>query len=164
MAFQDGSSRSLSRVRQSVVANRGGDGAESGNGSSLIEFVVTLPLLFSLIFCFIEVCLALYTWETISECAREGTHFAIFHGASCPTAGSPTCEVTAAQVNAYVMGLGWPNAGGGTMTAVTTYPDGNEAVGSRVQVKVTYRFPITLPFVPKTSLTMSSVSEMYILQ
>jgi hypothetical protein len=50
------------------------------------------------------------------------------------------------------------------MSVATTYPNGNEAVGSTVQVKVTYVFPITMPFVPKNSITMTSTSVMYILQ
>ena len=137
---------------------------EGEEGSALVEFAVTLPVLFTLIFCFMEMCLAFYTHQMISEAAREGTRYAMFHGASCPNSTSPTCEATAAQVNAAVSGMGWPDVAGGTLTVATTYPDGNEAVGSRVQVKVTYVFPISMPFVPKNSLTMTSTSLTYILQ
>jgi hypothetical protein len=66
-------------------------------------------------------------------------------------------------VNAYVSGLGWPNIGGGTVTPVTTY-DGNESVGSHVQVTVTYTFKITMPFVPKKSISLSSTSKATIIQ
>jgi Flp pilus assembly protein TadG len=134
------------------------------DGSTLIEMAVTLPLMFTLLFCFMEMCLAFYSRDMISECAREGTRYAMLHGASCPTSASPTCEATATQVNSYVTGLGWPNLAGGTMTVATTYPSGNEAVGSLVQVKVTYVFAIAMAFVPKNSLTMTSTSEAYILQ
>jgi Flp pilus assembly protein TadG len=125
---------------------------------------VTLPLLFTLLFCFMEMCLAFYSRDMISEAARDGTHYAMLHGASCPTTASPTCEATAAQVNSYVTGLGWPNLGNGTMTVATTYPNGNEAVGSLVQVKITYAFAIKMPFVPTNTLTMTSTSEAYIVQ
>jgi Flp pilus assembly protein TadG len=134
------------------------------DGSAMIEFAVTVPVLFTLIFCFIEVCLGFYTHEMISEAAREGTRYAMFHGASCPNSTSPTCEATASQVNAVVSGLAAPDIGGGTMTVATTYPNGNELAGSQVQVKITYVFPITLPFVPKNSLTMTSTSVMDIVQ
>ena len=134
------------------------------DGSTLIEMAVTLPLMFTLLFCFMEMCLAFYSRDMISECAREGTRYAMLHGASCPTSASPTCEATATQVNSYVTGLGWPNLGNGTMTVATTYPSGNEAVGSLVQVQVTYVFAITMAFVPKNSLTMTSTSKAYILQ
>ena len=77
---------------------------------------------------------------------------------------SPTCEVSASQVDSYVSAITLPNLARGTITVATAYPDGNEAVGSRVQVKVTYLFPITMPFVPKASSTMSTTSEAYIIQ
>jgi Flp pilus assembly protein TadG len=146
------------------MADRRGQRVEGEEGSAQVEFAVTLPLLFTLIFCFMEMCLAFYTHEMISEAAREGTRYAMFHGASCPNSTNPTCEATAAQVNAAVSGMGWPNVAGGTMTVATTYPSGNEAVGSLVKVKITYVFAIQMAFVPASSLTMTSTSEAYILQ
>lgn len=134
------------------------------SGSTLIEFALSATVLFSLVFCFMETCLAFYTHDLISELAREGTRYAMVRGATCPTAASPTCEVTASQVNAWVAAIKLPNLAGGKMTINTTYPNGNEAVGSTVSVQITYVFPITMPFVPQSSLTMSSTSQAYIVQ
>jgi Flp pilus assembly protein TadG len=134
------------------------------DGAALIEMAVTLPVLFTLMFCFMEMCLAFYTVDMISETAREGTRYAMYRGASCPTSTNPTCEASASQVNSYVSGIGWPNLAGGTITVTTTYPNGNENVGSTVQVKVSYTMPITMPFVPKSSQSFSSTSVMPILQ
>lgn len=134
------------------------------DGGSMIEFAITLPTLFALIFCFIEMCLMLYTYQMISEAARQGTRYAMVRGASCPTTANPTCEVNAAAVNTYVSGLSWPNVGGGTVSPVTTYPDGDEAVGHHVQVKVSYTFHLVLPFVPNTSFALSSTSKTTIVQ
>jgi hypothetical protein len=50
------------------------------------------------------------------------------------------------------------------MTVNTTYPDGNENPGSRVQVAVTYAYPFRIPWIPTSTLTMSSTSVMYIVQ
>jgi Flp pilus assembly protein TadG len=129
-----------------------------------VEFVLTLSLLFTLIFCFFELCLALYTYDVISESAREGTRYAMVRGASCRTSTGVSCQVSPDEVNSYVSGLGWPNVGGGTMNVNTTYPDGSEAIGSRVQVNVTYQFRITMPFVPSNAISLSSTSVMYIIQ
>jgi hypothetical protein len=60
--------------------------------------------------------------------------------------------------------MGWPNLGNGALSANTTYPDGNENPGSRVQVIVNYVYPYNIPFAPKGSLHMSSTSVMYIVQ
>jgi Flp pilus assembly protein TadG len=138
--------------------------ARDVDASALIEFVLTSSVLFTLLFCFMEVCLVFYSYDLISEAAREGTRYAMYRGASCPSSSNPTCEVTATQVNTYVSGLVWPNLGGGTITPNTTYPNGNENVGSTVQVTVTYVFPIKMPFVPTHSITMASTSVMPILQ
>jgi len=71
-------------------AERGCVGEE---GSTLVEFAVTLPTLFAFLFCFINICLLLYSYEMISQSAREGTRYAMVRGASCPTSTNPTCEV-----------------------------------------------------------------------
>jgi Flp pilus assembly protein TadG len=136
----------------------------SEEGSTLIEFALTFTVLLTLIFCVMELCLVFYSYDMISELAREGTRYAMVRGASCPTTASPTCEATASNVNSYVSGITLPNLGGGTITVATTYPDSNESVGSRVQVKVSYVFPIKMPFVPRTSINMASTSVMYIVQ
>jgi len=130
----------------------------------LVEIAVTLPVLFGLIFGFIAICLTFYSYEMISEAAREGTRYAMVRGASCPTTANPTCEATVAQVNAYVSGLGLPNLGGGSVVPNAMYPDGNENVGSHVTVTVTYVVHLTLPFVPARPLTLSSTSMATILQ
>ncbi len=147
------------KLCRQIAAARGRE-----EGSTLIEFALTFSCLLTLIFCVMELCLVFYAYDMISDCAREGTRYAMVRGASCPNTTTPTCEVTAAQVNSYVSALKVPNLGNGTMTVTTSYPDGNEAVGSRVQVKVSYVFPIKMPFVPKNSLNMASTSVMYILQ
>jgi len=138
--------------------------AQAEGGATLVEFAFSLPLLFTFLFCFMQLCVAFYSYQLISECAREGSRYAMVRGASCPNSTTPTCEVTAAAVNTYVSGLRYPNIGGGIITVSTTYPSGSEAVGSLVKVKVTYVLSITMPFVPKNSLTMASTSQAYIVQ
>jgi Flp pilus assembly protein TadG len=141
-------------------------------GGSLIEFAVTLPVLFGLIFCFIEMCMMLYTYEMISDSARQGTRYAMVRGASCPNATTHSCEVSATQVNTYVSGLGWPNIGGGTVNATTCYiaganpcsSGGSESPGNQVQVTVTYAFKVWMPFVPKQTISLSSTAQATILQ
>ena len=133
-------------------------------GSALVEFALTVPILFSFFFGLIQVCLASYCHQVISECAREGTRYAMVHGSTCQNASGSSCTVSAATVNSYVASTGWPNLGGGTMAANTTFPDASQAPGSRVQVTVTYLFPFRGPFIPPTTLTMSSTSVTYIVQ
>jgi Flp pilus assembly protein TadG len=138
--------------------------AGNEEGSALVEFALTLPVLITCFFGLIEVSLAFYTHQLLSESAREGTRYAMVHGSTCTTGSGGACTVSAATVNSYVSGLSWPNIGGNPMTVNTTYPDGNESPGSRVQVTTTYNFPFRVPFIPPSTLTMSSTSVMYIIQ
>jgi Flp pilus assembly protein TadG len=140
------------------------DLAHGEQGSALIEMTVSFTALFALFFCFMEICLALYSQHMISENAREGARYAMVHGASCKTSSGASCTLTATQVNTFVSGLAWPNVAGGTVTPNTTYPDGDEAVGHHVQVQVTYTFKVTMPLVPKNTLTLTSTSKEPILQ
>jgi Flp pilus assembly protein TadG len=133
-------------------------------GSSLVEFAISIPVLLTFFFGLIQVCIAIYTRNALSECAREGTRYAMVHGSTCQTAGNASCTLTASAMNTYVSSSTWPNVGGGAMTVSTTYPDGNENPGSRVQITVAYAFPFRVPMIPASTLTMSSTSVMYIVQ
>ena len=142
------------------------------DGQTLIEMAVSLPILFALIFCFMELCLAFYTYDMISESAREGAQYAMVRSTNCVTnnsGASVPCTATSTQVNTYVSHLGWPNIAGGTITPATTYiqvsPNAAGNIpGNYVKVAVTYVFPIKMPFVPKNSITLTSSSQMYIIQ
>ena len=140
------------------------DPAGSQDGQALVEFAISFSVLVSFFFAFIGVCLIFYSYNMISESAREGTRYASLHGSTCVTAAQASCTASASSVNTFITSTGWPNLGGGTMTPSTSYPDGNENPGSRVLVNVRYVFPVNLPFVPQSSISMTSTSEMYIVQ
>ena len=134
------------------------------SGQSLVEFAITFSILIGFVFMFIEVCLAFYTYCLICECAREGSRYAVVHGASCMTASQAPCTKSAPDINSYVSNLGYPNLAGGTMTVDTTFPDGDQAAGSDVTVTVSYTLPITLALVPSSVWTLTTSSTMPILQ
>jgi Flp pilus assembly protein TadG len=139
----------------------------------LVELSVSLIVLLTMMFCFMQLSLILYSRNLISEMAREGTRYASVHGASCPTTASPTCKATAAQVNSYITSNAFPNLGGGTITVSTKYAsagsstfttNGCESVGCSVKVKVTYNITVAMPLVPRNTFTMSSISIAVITQ
>jgi len=151
--------RSLAALRRLVRPVR------DEEGSALVEFALTMPILIIFFFGLIQVCLASYMRQVVSESAREGTRYAMVHGATCVNASGSSCTVSAANVNSWVGSNGWPNLGGGAPVVVnTTFPDGNESPGSRVSVTVTYSFPFRIPMVPQSTLTLSATSVAYIVQ
>ncbi len=150
---------------------RTGNLARGGRGETMVAFAVTLPILLSFLFGLMQVCLAFYTYEWISEAAREGTRYAMVHGSTCESSVGISCTATGTtgagsfpSVDSYVSHIGLPNLGGGTMNVVTTYPDGDEVAPHRVAVSVTYTFPYKIPFVSSGPISFSSRSEMSILQ
>lgn len=140
------------------------DALHDQNGQALVETALTFTVLMTFFLAFMEICLIFYSYCMIAESAREGTRYASLHGSTCVTASQATCTASASSVNTYISSISWPNLGGGTLSGATTFPDGNEAPGSRVKITVSYIFPITVPFLPAQSVSMASTSESYILQ
>lgn len=137
--------------------------ARDESGETLISFSLTFPILIGVIFGLMQMCLAYYNYERISELAREGTRWAMVRGSTCMLSSGTSCTATSTSVNSYVSGIGLPGLGGGTMTVATSYPDGDEVPGHRVQVRVTYTYPYKIPFEGTSGISMSSTSVMYIL-
>lgn len=137
---------------------------QNERGQAVVEIALALPIIAAFTCMMIELCLAFYSYCMISESAREGTRYAIVRGATCQTGTGGSCTASASTINDVVKHLGWPNLGNGTLSVSTTYPDGNENPGSRVQVVVSYVYPYNIPFAPKGTLRMSSASVMYVVQ
>jgi Flp pilus assembly protein TadG len=155
--------RSRTRRRVAFMFCRG-KVVQNEDGGSLIEFAITLSALMAFVMALMELCIAFYSYGMISECAREATRWAIVRGSTCQTSSSTSCTATTTSVSAYATGRNYPNPGGGTMTATTTYPDGDANPGSRVAVDIRYTLTIRLPLIPKNSLALETASSMYILQ
>lgn len=140
---------------------------------------LVIAILLTMLFGLMEMCLALYTYHYVSEAAREGSRFAIVRGSSC-SAANPTvtpCPAQSADVQNYVQNLNYPGINPQEMTVTTTwspYPAGDgwtcapsaacNNPGNQVQVTVNYVYPLAIPFLPATTLNMSSTSQMVISQ
>ena len=149
--------------------------ARGERSSTVVEFAVSAMVLFTLVFGFIVMGLALYTYHFTADAAREGTRFAIVRGSSCNlySGFASACPALSTDIQNYVRGLAFPGIDPSLMTVTTAwsaYPTGSTCTpsptcnnpGNLVQVTVTYQFPVSIPFVPFSTLTMSSNSEMVI--
>jgi Flp pilus assembly protein TadG len=157
-------------------------------GSALVEIAIASSVLFALVLGVAQTSLLFYAYHFVSDAAREGTRFAMVRGGNCTanvgvTFCSPTDNNAAGadngDIQAYVRTLGYPYANGLTTSttwyavggAPTTFtscgnsPSGcNAASSSMVQVRVSYAFPIAIPFWRKTSITISSTSAQLVQQ
>jgi Flp pilus assembly protein TadG len=139
----------------------------------MVELALSLIILLTIMFGLIEMCLALYTYHFVSNAAREGSRYAIVHGATCTVSGI-SCTASQDQIQTYVRNLGFPGINPSTVmvtTSYSAYPAGAtcQAVGcngpgDRVQVTVRYNFPLNIPFLKSITLAMSSTSAMVISQ
>ena len=98
----------------------------------------------------------LYTDVWVATLAREATRYAIVRGSASGRA------ITAAQLSTYVsqnaasLNTAW-------LTTTTTWSP-NNAPGSAVNVKVQYSFHSIVPFIPISTVTLQSTSQMIIQQ
>lgn len=148
-------------------------------GSTLVETALSLAVLLSLIFGIFEMCLALYSYHFVSEAAREGTRYAIVRGSSsgsdCPSSPAAACPAAQSDIQKYVSSLSFPGiklTASDVSVAWSVYPAGGTCSpsatcnnpGNMVKVTVTYPFPLSLPFISKRTLTLTSTSAMVISQ
>lgn len=155
--------------RQAAVRCRG------QQGNALTEFALILPFLLAGIFGVIEFGRALYTYHFVSDAAREASRWASVRGKSCTAYGS-ACPAKSADVENYVVSIAPPGIDTRPVkllvnTAWVAPPgNGNSCAkfpnnpGCSVQVMVTYNFNFLLPFLPSSTYSMKSTSEMVISQ
>lgn len=144
-------------------------------GGSLVEMALISAMTMTMIIGIIEASFAVYTYHYISEAAREGARYAIVRGSYCTSLTN--CNATAAQIQTYVKNLGYPGINStANMTVTTTWYSASTSLptswtlcagvcndpGNAVNVKVAYNFPFMIPFVQKSTLALSSTSQMVI--
>ena len=116
-------------------------------GSGLVEYAIIFTLFMTMLLAIADFSRALYAYHFVSSQAREASRYAM------ATTGS--IQTFARNVPAGI--------DSSKVTATTTWtPD--HKTGSVVQVEVDYTFNFLFPWVSKSTLSMSSVSQMIISQ
>ena len=101
-------------------------------GATLVEMAVSTAVLFLLVIGMMEMCLALYAYNFISNAARDATRYAAVRGAnSCQNDSTPdpNCNLLPTSVTSstnnplytYINNLGAPALGSGTLTVSPTW-------------------------------------------
>lgn len=155
---------------------------EGQTGSAVVEIALASVVLMGMILGMFQMFLAFYTYHYISEAAREGSRYAMVRGStSCTnTPNLANCNATAAEVQSYVQGLGFPGIDATNAMTVSvswlTVSTGQPATwsacssgtcnapGNLVKVQVRYAFPLALPFFTSNTLNLISTSQMAIAQ
>lgn len=106
-------------------------------GQSLVEFTLVLPILLILLFAIVDFGRAFYTWNGLSNAAREGARVA--------AVGGNNSEINAAVTSAM---------GGLTTTSPTltrTYTNVGGDKGETATVQLSYQFTYVTPISPLLS-------------
>jgi Flp pilus assembly protein TadG len=138
------------------------------DGSTTVEFALTLVVVMSFLLGIMEIGLCLFTYNFVAEAARLGTRYAMVRGSSCNATGSLCTTTSQTDVQSYLRGLSLPGITPASMTVTTTWPDTTGCApssspcnnpGNHVIVAVKYQFPLTIPFAPVTTVSLTSTSE-----
>jgi Flp pilus assembly protein TadG len=150
-------------------------------GDSLVETALASTLFLAMLIGVFQMSLAFYTFHYVSDAAREGSRYAVVRGStSCTNTPHLTnCNVTATQIQAYVRGIAYPGITATRLTIATTWLTASStqpttwsscstgtcnAPGNLVKIVATYAFPLSVPFVPSLSFSLTSTSKMVISQ
>ena len=149
--------------------------ARSECGASLVEFALSVMVMLTFILGVMTMCTALYSYHFVAEAAREGARYAIVRGSGCTTYSGFTsnCPIsTAAPIQTYVRSLALPGINASNLNrscGIFGLPFRNlYSVGCMQQSGKpgsgdgNYQLPVTIPFVPARTLTMTSRSQMVI--
>jgi Flp pilus assembly protein TadG len=149
-------------------------------GSSLVEYLIVFMIFMAMLLAIADFSRALYAYHFVSSAAREATRYAIVRGSTCSndlsctaansasgTAGPTSQDDIAAFVQKTPLGINpaniavtanWVAPSGSSMTCGNTQTTENP--GCTVEVTVNYNFTFMFPFVSKTTLPMTSTSQM----
>lgn len=159
-------------------------------GATLVETALALTVLFVLLFGIFDFSMGFFTYHYIAEAAREGARWAIVRGAdSCTNTPdlSDACPsgATETEIGNYVKSLGYPGVNASNMTVkvytwqydtstsswtpcgemsggtvCNTPADVGHVYGDSVQVTVSYKFPLSIPFWGTKTVPVRSTSSM----
>ena len=141
-----------------------GGSHEGERGQALVEFALTIPLVFLLIFSVIDFARLLYAFDLVTGAARVVSRYAMVHGPACTAV--PGCAATATQIQTYVRTT-MSGVDSSTVTVATTWPPaggcagGTPVQGCPVLVQVTYPFQfaivssLTIPIVNSSQLVVT---------
>jgi len=142
-------------------------------GGSLVEFALVASTLMLLITGVIYLGMLVYSYTAVANAARLAARWASVRGASCVAGASNGCPATQSNIQSYVVSQlpGVVTSPPPTVSPTWTTPPWSssgpsgcssaaETAGCLVQVRITYSFPLTIPFygpVPAFSATSQAI-------
>ena len=147
-------------MRRHGVSRRG------EGGQALTEFALISLVFFMMIFGMIDVGRAVWHYNTLAQATREGTRYAIVHGAdSSDPSGPGSTYYTAPNSDTQISQVVENYAGSlntSLLTVETTWIDGTNEAGNQVTVSAEYTYEPIFDMFGMLAFGMSSSSTMEI--
>ena len=151
------------------------------DGATILETAIASAVFLAMLIGVMQMMLVLYTFNYVSDAAREGSRYAMVRGStSCTnTPALSNCNATGANIQTWVRGHAYPGIASSKLNLTTSWlkvsattpatwsacTSGTcNAPGNQVKVVATYSYPLAVPFVPKMTFNLSSTSKMVIAQ
>lgn len=159
-----------------------GGSVSADEGAALVEMALSASVFFVVLIGIVYLIFCLYTYNFVADAAREATRYASTRGTECSvnTPGIGNCNVSPAQLQTWVRSMNYPGMSAANLSVTATWLRASttgatswiacspgpctKAPGNMVQVRVTYSYPISVPFLVGTTIDVSSVSQMVISQ
>lgn len=174
--------RALAAVTQKPAIDRVLRALRDEDGSQLVEFSLSILVFLAALLGVFGFCLAVYSYQFVAYASESGARYAMVHGSewtsACGTSAPPNftmkydCNVSATDVQNYVESISMPGISKTAIVATATWPGTtpdcttscstcttSNSQGCFVKVTVTYPFKFHLPFLPKSTFTVSSTAE-----
>jgi Flp pilus assembly protein TadG len=140
---------SISPPRSYLACRAIGPGGEEGQAT--LEMVVSLTVIFSLVFWLFELCMFTYTCSVLNDAAQEGVRYAIMHGTDSSACSGPdtvcTNQAPYSNVQAVVTAAASASLHNtSAMTVTVSYANSTAATGNPVAVRVAYTYVPYLNF------------------
>ena len=124
----------------------------------MVEFALVASIFLLLLFGVMQLALTVYNYNTVCSAAREAVRYAIVHSPASPNAAT-TAQIQQIAINdavglnpsQLVVTVSWP--------ADTRLPSQTDA-----QVKVSYQYQLSIPFLSPVTMTLASTSQMLVSQ
>jgi len=128
-----------------ICSPRAGSRAYREGGQATLEMLISLMVVFSLIFWLFELCMFAYTCSVLNSAAQEGVRYAMMHGTDSSVCSGPDTSCTNQTPYSNVQAVVDTEASASlhnmsAMTVTVSYPNSTAAIGNPVAVNVTYTY------------------------
>jgi Flp pilus assembly protein TadG len=160
-----------------------GSGVSIGDeeGAALVEMALSAAVFLTILIGMVYLIFGLYVYNFVADAAREASRYASTRGSQCVfNTRLLDCNAGRAQIQSFVQSMPYPGLNANNLTVTTTWMKANTTgttgwtacarrvscnqPGDMVQVRVTYGYPINVPFWTSTTIDVSSASQMVISQ